>query len=210
MMQRLIVFQQAGQAEAKIAGIEEYGKDLAIVAVHDLPQELPQFLDDPSPYFPGEINGDLVLSFLKHPDLADHLARLCQGQGIPLVASGVRLAYGHCPFTCCGLGRHPSLGAYGRCFGFPELEVTTDTTTITSITVHRGASCGATWEAAEAVTGMAINQALADYPRLVQYLCQADPSRFDPVSGKSSVHYAGHVHHAALLKAIQKKQAAQP
>jgi hypothetical protein len=32
----------------------------------------------------------------------------------------------------------------------------------------------------------------------------ANPSRFDPISGKSPVHYAGHVHGAALQKAIDK------
>ena len=42
--------------------------------------------------------------------------------------------------------------------------------------------------------------------REVQYICYADPSAFDPISGKSPLHYAGAVHAAALKKAISEKK----
>jgi len=41
----------------------------------------------------------------------------------------------------------------------------------------------------------------------VQFFCSADPANWDPIYGKSPVHFAGHIHDAALKKAIQKKQA---
>jgi len=38
----------------------------------------------------------------------------------------------------------------------------------------------------------------------VQYFCAADPSAWDPISGKSPVHLAGQFHTAALRKALEK------
>ena len=68
----------------------------------------------------------------------------------------------------------------------------------------RGASCGATWEAAAAVRGLTLEEAMPLIARRAQYFCVADPSAFDPVSGKSALHHAGHVHAAALDKAVRE------
>jgi hypothetical protein len=38
----------------------------------------------------------------------------------------------------------------------------------------------------------------------VQYFCSADPAGWDPIHGKSPVHFAGHIHSAALLRALDK------
>jgi len=38
----------------------------------------------------------------------------------------------------------------------------------------------------------------------VQYFCVADPSAWDPISGKSPVHLAGEFHKAALKKALKQ------
>jgi len=40
----------------------------------------------------------------------------------------------------------------------------------------------------------------------VQFFCSADPAGWDPIYGKSPVHFAGHIHDAALKKAITKKK----
>ena len=37
-----------------------------------------------------------------------------------------------------------------------------------------------------------------------QFYCTADPAGWDPIYGKSPVHFAGNVHSAALEKAIKK------
>ena len=201
---RISVIQEGDAGALKISGIKEYGHDLEIVEVITVPSNLPLLVDEPEAHVPLHFAGDLVLSFLKHPDLLDYLAAVCEKQGLPLVASGRHCRYGHTPFTCCGLGRHQGLGHYGEQFGFPELALSLDQTgRIEGITVLRGASCGATWEAIAPVIGLTPEEALVTYPREVQYLCHADPSAFDPISGKSAVHYAGHVHHAALAKTLQ-------
>lgn len=102
------------------------------------------------------------------------------------------------------MGRRQDLGAYGEQFGFPELEAELENGKIAALKVLRGASCGATWQAASEIIGLPVEDAVPTYAREVQYFCRADPSAFDPISGKSALHYAGDVHATALKKALQR------
>ena len=80
--QRILVCQQNGSGEAKIAGIRQYGGDRFELVTHNINIPLP------------ELNADLVLDFLQHPDLSTDLARIASDQEVPVVASGkkIRLA----------------------------------------------------------------------------------------------------------------------
>ncbi len=71
------------------------------------------------------------------------------------------------------------------------------------IKVLRGAPCGATWDAAERIVGLPEDKAAVRIGLEVQYFCVADPSAWDPISGKSSVHLAGEFHKAALKRALK-------
>ena len=204
--QQLVIFQEKGSGEKKLAGLRRFGHNLQIREVFNIDSPLPAFIDSPETFIVGDFTGDLVLSFLKHPDLLDFLADLCHKKQIPLIASGKKNAKAITPFTCCGLGRLAGLGSYGEQFGFPELVIAEEAGRITRIEVLRGASCGASWLAANRVIGLPVEEALISYAREVQYLCVADPSAFDPISGKSSLHYAGDVHAAALKKAFHKSE----
>ena len=75
---------------------------------------------------------------------------------------------------------------------------------VQQITVVRGAPCGATWKAASKVAGLPTEEAIVKIGLEVQYFCSADPAGWDPIHGKSPVHFAGHVHSAALKRAIRK------
>ncbi len=75
---------------------------------------------------------------------------------------------------------------------------------ITDITVKRGAPCGATWEAAHRVVNMSAKEAIIRMGLETQFFCTADPAGWDPIYGKSPVHFAGDVHAAALKKAVNK------
>ncbi len=70
--------------------------------------------------------------------------------------------------------------------------------------VVRGAPCAATWEAARKVEGMPAEEAIVRIGLETQYFCKADPAGWDPIYGKSPVHFAGNVHSAALKKAVDK------
>jgi hypothetical protein len=45
-------------------------------------------MDDTKAYIPRNIEADLVLDYLKHPDLSYDLAVVCRDKKIPVVASG--------------------------------------------------------------------------------------------------------------------------
>lgn len=169
---------------------------------------LPVVIDDAAPWLPPDIRADLVLDFLRHPDLSHALAEKCRQANIPVVASGRkgRLEGVRTPPTCCALRRHESLGTYGRCFGMPEFQVATHNGKIEHLTVIRGAPCGATWEAAQRVIGLPTVEAAVRIGLETQFFCVADPSGWDPIGGKSPVHIAGELHKAALVRALNTKR----
>ncbi len=200
--QHLVIFQEWGSGEAKIQGICDYGHDITISRIVDIRENLPELIDEPKDYITADFSADLVLSFLKHPDLLYYLAHLCADKKIPLIASGKKEPEAITPFTCCGLGRLPGLGNYGEQFGVPEFKTLVESGKIKRIQVWRGASCGATWQIIPRLIGLTPEAALECIAREVQYLCQADPSAFDPVSSESPLHYAGHAHARALRKSL--------
>ena len=77
---------------------------------------------------------------------------------------------------------------------------------INRIQVCRGAPCGATWDAAKRVEGLPVEEAAVRIGLETQFFCYADPSGWDPIHGKSPVHFAGEVHIAALKRALQKEK----
>ena len=89
--QKIVVFQQDGSADSKIKGIRQHGGADFLIETVSIDGPLPEIIDDGSAYLPREIDGDLVLDFLKHPDLSHDLAEMCRKRGIPVVASGKKL-----------------------------------------------------------------------------------------------------------------------
>jgi len=87
-IQKILVFQERGSGEDKITGIREYGAgkfDLEVISIN---AKLPKVVDDPGTFLPSMIDADLVLDFLKHPDLSYELAVRCSRTSISVVASG--------------------------------------------------------------------------------------------------------------------------
>ncbi len=75
-------------------------------------------------------------------------------------------------------------------------------TVVRGVRVRRGAPCGATWEASERILGLEAKEALSRIGLETQFQCIADPSGWDPLWGKSPVHFAADVHTAALERAL--------
>ncbi len=92
---RILVFQQNRSAESKIAGIRKYGGDQFSLEVISINNDLPSVIDDARQFLPQKIEADLVLDFLRHPDLSYDLAQLCSEKEIPLVASGKKHHFRH-------------------------------------------------------------------------------------------------------------------
>ncbi|MGA6924253.1 MAG: DUF166 family (seleno)protein DfsP [Desulfosarcina sp.] len=203
---KIVVFQEGGRGESKVKGIRRHGRNHFDLRLITIDQPLPPVVDDTTAYLPHTITADLVLDFLKHPDLSHDLARMCRQRGIPIVASGKKttVAGTHTPPVCCALARHRELGQYGQCFGAPEFEVTVENGTIKTVSVLRGAPCGATWEAAERMKGCRVEDAAVRVGLDTQFFCSADPSNWDPIWGKSPVHLAADLHRAAMAAALKK------
>ena len=51
--------------------------------------------------------------------------------------------------------------------------------------------------------GLPVEEAAVRIGLEVQFFCSADPAGWDPIHGKSPVHFAGNVHAKALEKAIR-------
>ena len=86
--QRVVVFQQNGSGERKIAGVREYGADIIDLEIVSIDESLPLVLDDARNYLPEVIEADLVLDFLRHQDLSHDLVQICVAKSIPVVSSG--------------------------------------------------------------------------------------------------------------------------
>lgn len=203
-MQKILVFQQNNSAESKIKGIKRYGEGLFALEIVSVDEPLPPVIDDTKDYLPSEIRADLVLDYLRQSDLSYDLAAMCREKKIPVIASGKKLPIKGVltPPTCCGLAKWACLGAYGERFGMPEFDVEVHGGKITRVRVLRGAPCGATWEAAARVVGLSARDAAVRIGLETQLFCTADPSGWDPICGKSPVHFAGKLHTAALKSAL--------
>ena len=68
------MFQQGGRGESKVKGIQQYGKNQFDITLVTIDQPLPPVVDDAPEDLPETIDADLVLDFLKHPDLSHDLA----------------------------------------------------------------------------------------------------------------------------------------
>lgn len=90
-IEKILVFQQNGRGESKSAGIVKYGRGLFNVEIISIKDPLPLLLDDTSEYLPDDFEADVVLDFLKHPDLSHDLALACGRKGVPVVASGKKV-----------------------------------------------------------------------------------------------------------------------
>ncbi len=86
--QHILVFQQNKSGEGKIKGITLYGKDRFNLEVVSIDEPLPPVVDDALDYLPEKIRADMVLDFLKHPDLSYDLCTICSRERVPAVASG--------------------------------------------------------------------------------------------------------------------------
>ena len=94
------------------------------------------------------------------------------------------------------------MGAYGRLFGTPELTIEVEGGLLSAVHVVRGAPCGATWAAAERMIGRPAAGAAVRIGLEVQFFCAADPAGWDPLHGRSPVHFAGKIHRTAMDKAL--------
>ena len=98
-MFKIVVFEENDSGEKKIQGISSHGTGLDITKRYNIKEALPEFIDDPEEFITKDFNADLVLDFVKHPDLSAYLTQVCKKKKIPVIASGKKHADALTPFT---------------------------------------------------------------------------------------------------------------
>jgi hypothetical protein len=83
-IQNILVFQQNGSGLKKIEGLKQYGNNCFSLEIVSIDAHLPTVIDDTKAYIPKNIEADLVLDYLKHPDLSYDLAVVCRDKKICL------------------------------------------------------------------------------------------------------------------------------
>jgi hypothetical protein len=89
--QKITVFQQNNSGEGKIQGIRDFGENLFEIETVSIDEQFPPIIDDSMDILPTDIKADLVLDYLKHPDLSNDLAAICVRRNIPVVATGKKI-----------------------------------------------------------------------------------------------------------------------
>ena len=100
-VQKITVFQQNKSGIKKIEGIRRFGDNRFALEIISIDTTLPEVIDDAREYIPRGLRADLVLDFLKHPDISHDLAVICRDRKIPVIASGkkIRVTGIHTPPT---------------------------------------------------------------------------------------------------------------
>ncbi len=204
---KIAVFQTGNKGEHKIEGIRRYGRGIEL-EVFTISEPLPQIIDEPEEYIPENFEAELILDYLYHEDLTDHLIEIANKKNIPIIVSGRKKLRAITPGTCCSLGTVEEIKEYTEQFGSPEIEVEVDRGLVKRVKVKKGAPCGATWEAAEKIINMKVEEALTRFALEVQFICRG--RGFYEVKGKKApLHIAGELHKEAIKKAVERSTTSQ-
>lgn len=189
----------------------------------ELPESLPDFIEDPQEFIEGlnldkkVLSSDLVIAYTLHPDLTPEIVRLAgeNGAHAVIIAGGMSRAGGcqeldelskrydmHIEVhdICCEIRKcgNEVVDRFASCFASPEIEIITKNGLISKVKVVRGAPCGSTQHMATGLIGEKVKDAPSRAGLLVQqYPCRA-------VRGtRSGIHKAAQLHKKAVEKALR-------
>ena len=195
--------------------------DMRVVTVQ-LPQHLPEFIDDPAEFMnsldldPAVFSADIIITYSLHPDITPQIARMAGEAGVKalIVPNGrarvstteleqISEEYGihiEVDDLCCKMHPHSSISDLNAIFGTPILDVTTSHGTIIDVKVLHGAPCGSTWRMAEKIIGTSVREAPARAGLLIQqYPCRAVRG------GKGGIHESAKLHRQAMEAALERE-----
>jgi NAD-dependent dihydropyrimidine dehydrogenase PreA subunit len=195
-----------------INNIAKRGFAASIVGMHEFPDDLPEFIDDPQSYIPESIpECDLILSLglkgdinLTLPIIASKAcaksviaeihdpAQLPPGlqREIEESAGDIKIVFAK-PFCSLKPVGDEVVDEFASYFGKPELKIESDKL-IKNVEVLCGAPCGSTWFVADALEGFPVEDAeLESGNKIHNYPCIASMAT-DPVVGDTILHLAGY------------------
>ncbi|RLF17353.1 MAG: thymidylate synthase [Thermoprotei archaeon] len=207
------------------ASYGSYASD--IYWLHEVPKDLPTFIDDPSQYLPRELPElDILLVIGVHPDILSTIPDMVSSSTIKAVIVpieckdwcppglrrqlterfeeiGVEAAFPK-PFCSFTLSGKRYLDAFIERYrvGRPILEVDIDGGVVKRATVVRSAPCGATWF----ISRQILNKRIVEIEEAVSKAHHAYPCtgsmQVDPEIGDTILHKAGYMAREAVKDAI--------
>ncbi|MGB9937113.1 MAG: DUF166 family protein [Methanobacterium sp.] len=205
-----------------INNIAQRGFAESIVGIHEVPDNLPEFLDNVDEYIPENLpEADLILSIGLFGDINMIIPAVASKTGaksiivpiydpkqIPLglqseLDAEVKNAKIVFPKPFCTLEPvgDKYIDEFAETFGKPELEIEQDKL-IKNIKVKRGAPCGSTWFVAEKLINLPVEDAEFEAGgRYHNYPCLASMST-DPQIGDTLMHIAGYKIKEAVKKEL--------
>ncbi|WP_414468898.1 DUF166 domain-containing protein [Methanobacterium sp. ACI-7] len=221
-MLRMFILTSGKYGARIINNIAQRGFAASIVGIHEVPDNLPEFLDNVDEYVPENLpEADLIISIGLYGDINMIIPAVASETGaksiivpiydpkqIPLglqreIESEVKDAKIVFPKPFCNLEPvgDKFIDAFAETFGKPELEIEHDKL-VKGIKVKRGAPCGSTWFVAEKLVNLPIEDAeLEAGGRYHNYPCLASMS-VDPQFGDTIMHLAGYKIKEAVKKEV--------
>jgi ferredoxin len=192
--------------------IAKRGFASSIVGIHEVPKDLPEFIDDVSEYVPDNLpEADLILSIGLYGDINMIIPAVASKTGaksiiVPIHDPGqipaglqreMEMETGDAkivfpkPFCTLEPVGDKYIDNFAESFGKPELEIEADGL-IKKIKVKRGAPCGSTWFVAEKLENVPVEEAEFEAGcRYHNYPCLASMN-VDLQIGDTLLHLAGY------------------
>jgi len=201
----------------------ESNSDFSVSSI-ELPESLPDFIEDPKEFIKSlkpdkkVLSSDLVIAYTLHPDLTPEIVCLAgeNGAHAVIIAGGMSRAGGSEELDelsrkydmyievheiCCEIGGSGNdiMDRLASLFGMPEVKINIKNGIVSKVEVIRSAPCGSTQHMAKGLIGKSIEDAPAYAGLLVQqYPCRA-------IRGtKGGIHKAAQLHKKAVEKALSE------
>lgn len=229
---RIFLLYQGEYGSRIVENLALHGFAPFIQGSYKFPNDLPNLIDDPSPYLPISIpKADLIIALNIQPDLLlllPKIARLCEAKAaiIPVdrpewlppgletqlkkLLSGINVESVF-PRPFCLLDRigNPWIDQVADMLGRPRFKFTCEEGIIKQVEVLRGAPCGSTWHVAEKLVNKSFVEARTIAAlALHTYPCLGSRQK-DPVLKDSIIHTSAYAILDAVDEAISEAQARQ-
>jgi len=221
-MLRMFILSSGKYGSRIINNIARMGMASGIVGIHEVPDNLPEFIDNVDEFVPENLrDADLILSVGLYGDINMIIPIVAAKTGAksiivpvhdskqipPGLQKEIKAESGDAkivfprPFCTLEPVGDKYIDEFAETFGKPELEIETDKF-IKNIKVKRGAPCGSTWFVADMLVNIASEDAEFEAGRLYHnYPCLASMS-VDPLIGDTLMHIAGYKIKEAVKKEL--------
>lgn len=222
-MSRVYILTSGKYGSKIVNNIAQMGLASKIVGIHEVPDNLPEFLDDVNEFMPENLpKADLILSLGLFGDVNLIVPTVAQKTGaksiiIPIhdpkqIPMGLQKEIESLlkdekivfpkPFCTLKPLGDKYIDKFAETFGQPELEIETDRNLIKNVKVKRGAPCGSSWFVADMLVNVPLEDAEFEAgKRYHNYPCLASMN-VDPAIGDTLMHIAGYKIKEAVKKEL--------